>query len=140
MKKLLNLQSGFPNIDTSWKDKTPIILPEIVRMVTNVSKNFLQIKWFFTVSNQKQMIYRKEVAYIHPEHKTYIKLQISSVTVCDLFSFIPLIHFVSTKRNPWLEKNVQSPIIYLSDTSTMFLPLELCYKSTGTLHRLIKNK
>ena len=39
------------------------------------------------------MTYREEVAYIHPEHKIYIKLRISSVTVCDFFSFIPLITF-----------------------------------------------
>ena len=44
------------------------------------------------------MIKGKEVAYIekfqqnfHPEHKSYIKLHISSVTLCDLFSFNPLI-------------------------------------------------
>ena len=57
MKKLLNLQSSFPSIDTTWKDKTPIILTEIVRIVTNVSKTFLQIKSIFIVSNQKLMIF-----------------------------------------------------------------------------------
>ena len=42
------------------------------------------------------MIHGKEVASIqnfkqnfHPEHKSYVKLHISSVTLCDLFSFIP---------------------------------------------------
>ena len=57
MKKLLNLQSSFSNIDTSWTDKTPIISTETDRMVTNLSKNFLQIQLIFIVSNQKQMIF-----------------------------------------------------------------------------------
>ena len=57
MKKLLNLQSSFPSIDTSWKDKTPIISTETVRMVKNLSKTFLQNQSYFIVSNQKQMIF-----------------------------------------------------------------------------------
>ena len=40
MKKILNLNSGFSSVDTSWKDKTPIISTETVRMVTNLSKLF----------------------------------------------------------------------------------------------------
>ena len=57
MKKLLNLQSSFLSIDTSWKDRTPIISTETVRMVTNLSKTFLQIQSIFIISNQKQMIF-----------------------------------------------------------------------------------
>ena len=72
MKKLLNLDSGFSSIDTSWKDKAPIISTEKVRMVTNLLKTFLQIQSIFIVSNQKQMIFvlrrpwsrEKKVAYI----------------------------------------------------------------------------
>ena len=57
MKKPLKLQSLFSSIDTSWKDKTPIISTETVRMVTNLSKPFPQIESIFIVSNQKQMIF-----------------------------------------------------------------------------------
>ena len=57
MKKLLNLQSSFSSIDTSWKDKTSIISTETVIMVTNLPKTFLQIQSIFIVSNQKQMIF-----------------------------------------------------------------------------------
>ena len=53
------------------------------------------------------MIKGKEVAYIekfqqnfHPEHKSYIKLHISSVTLCDLFSSIPLIPTYWHKEEP----------------------------------------
>ena len=53
----LNLQTSFPSIDTSWKDKTPITSTETVRMVTNLSKPFPQIQSIFIVSNQKQMIF-----------------------------------------------------------------------------------
>ena len=73
MKKLLNLQSSFPSIDTSWKDKTPIISTETVRMVTNLSKTFLQIQSIFIVSNQKDhdlakrsSLYSKVLAKLSP--------------------------------------------------------------------------
>ena len=73
MRKLLNLQSSFPSIDTSWKDKTPIISTETVRMVTNLSKTFLQIQSIFIVSNQKDhdlakrsSLYSKVLAKLSP--------------------------------------------------------------------------
>ena len=57
MKKLLNWQSSFSSTDISWKEKTPIISMEKVKMVANLSKTFLQTQSFFIVSNQKQMIF-----------------------------------------------------------------------------------
>ena len=57
MKKLLNWQSSFSSTDISWKEKTPIISMEKVKMVANLSKTFLQTQSFLIVSNQKQMIF-----------------------------------------------------------------------------------
>ena len=57
MKELLNLQSSFSSIYTSWKDKTPIISTETVRMVMNISTPFLQIQSIFIASKEKQMIF-----------------------------------------------------------------------------------
>ena len=57
MKKLLNWQSSFSSTDISWKEKTPILSMEKVKMVANLSKTFLQTQSFFIVSNQKQMIF-----------------------------------------------------------------------------------
>ena len=104
MKKLLNLQSSFSSIDTSWKDKTPIISTETVRMVTNLSKTF-PTQAFFIASNQKQMIFvlgrpwsrEKRLLIFKSSSKTFTKNTkaisdyISSVNPCDLFLFIPLI-------------------------------------------------
>ena len=56
MKKLLNLEWSFSIIDSSWKNKTPIISTETFRMVLNLSKDFLQNQLFFIVWNQKQML------------------------------------------------------------------------------------
>ena len=105
MKKLLNLQSSFSNIDTSWTDKTPIISTETDRMVTNLSKNFLQIQLIFIVSNQKQMIFvfrrpwslEKKLLIFKSssnnltQNKKAISNYISSTTLCNIVSFISLI-------------------------------------------------
>ena len=73
MKKIVTLRSSFPSVDTSWKDKTPIISTETVRMVTNLSKTFLQIQSIFIVSNQKDhdlakrsSLYSKVLAKLSP--------------------------------------------------------------------------
>ena len=55
------------------------------------------------------MTKRKEFAYILPEYKSYIKLYISSVTVCDLFSFIPLIPFHWHQEEPMGFKEFPEP-------------------------------
>ena len=73
MKKLLNLQSSFPSIDTSWKDKTPIISTETVRMVTNLSKTFLQIQSIFIVSNQNKWFLSAEDHDIAKRNSLYSK-------------------------------------------------------------------
>ena len=57
VKKLLNLEWSFSIIDSSWKNKTPIISSEILWMVINLSKNVLQNQLFFIVWNQKQMLF-----------------------------------------------------------------------------------
>ena len=56
MKKLLNLAWGFSSIDTSWKNKSPIISTGTFRVVIKFSKTFLQIQSLFIVRNQQQMI------------------------------------------------------------------------------------
>ena len=57
MKKLLNLEWRFSNIDNTWKNKTCIILTETFIIVINLSKTFLQTQSFFIVWNQKQMTF-----------------------------------------------------------------------------------
>ena len=98
MKKLLNLQSGFSSIDTSWKDKTPIISTETVRTVANLSKTFLQIQSVFIVSNQRQIIFvlrrlwsrEKKLLIFKRSSKTFtrnIKAISNSVALCHIFPF-----------------------------------------------------
>ena len=57
MKKLLNLEWSFSNIDNTWKNKTCIIMTQTFRIVINLSKTFLQTQSFFIVYNHKQMIF-----------------------------------------------------------------------------------
>ena len=54
MKKLLNLEWSFSNIDNSWKTKTCIISTESFRMMIKLTKTFLQTQSFFIVWNQKK--------------------------------------------------------------------------------------
>ena len=105
VKKLSNLQSSFLNSDTSWQNKTLTISTQTFRMVTNVSKTFPQTQSFFIVWNQKQMISVLEKAGSRDRkflnfkrstkttqgYKSYIKFHLSSVTLCDLSLFNPLI-------------------------------------------------
>ena len=55
VKKLLNLESSFLITDTSWKNKTAIILTETFIIVINLSKTCLQAQSFFIVWNEKQI-------------------------------------------------------------------------------------
>ena len=57
MRKILNLHSSFSSIDTTWKNKTPIISTETVTIVTNLSKTFVQFQSIFIVSTQIQMTF-----------------------------------------------------------------------------------
>ena len=57
MKKFSNLEWSFSIIDTSWKNKTPIVWTKIFRMMIYLSKNFLQNQSFFIVGNQRQMLF-----------------------------------------------------------------------------------
>ena len=54
MKKLLNLEWSFSNIDNSWKTKTCIISTESFRMMIKLTKTFLQTQSFFIVWKQKK--------------------------------------------------------------------------------------
>ena len=106
VKNLLNLEWSFSNIDTTWKNKTPVISTETFRMVINIWKTFLQTQSFFIFWNQKQTIFifwgtgctgRKLLNFkmsgktFNSGYKSYIKLHISSARLCDLFPFKPLI-------------------------------------------------
>ena len=146
MKKLLNLQSSFSNIDTSWTDKTPIISTETDRMVTNLSKNFLQIQLLFIVSNQKQMIFvfrrpwsleKKLLIFKSSSNNlTQNKKAISNyiyllqLSVISFHSYL-WYQLIGTNRNPCVAVNFQKPIIYSNDTSTLLLTLELSYMTLG---------
>ena len=154
MKKIVTLRSSFPSVDTSWKDKTPIISTETVRMVTNLSKTFLQIQSVFIISNQKQMIFvlrrpwssEKKSVILKSPSKTFTQ---NGKAISDyMYLLEPYVIFfysslwyqlIGTKRNPWVAKTLQSPIIQSSDTSTLLFTLELCHKSIGTFQRVIKN-
>ena len=155
MKKLLNLQSSFPSIDTSWKDKTPIISTETVRMVTSLSKTFLQFQSMFIVSNQKQMVFvlrrpwsREKKLLIFKSHiktftqntkaiSSYIYLLWPSVII---FHFTLWYQLIGIRKNPWVAVNLESRIMYSKDTSTLLLILELCYKRLGIFQMVIKKK
>ena len=98
---------------------------------------------------RKTMIQGKEVGYIQkfyqnfdPEYKSYIKVHISSVTLCDLFYFNSSLQyqFIDTKRNFWIAMNLQSLTIYSNDTSVLSLNLQLCHKPLGILQRVHKTK
>ena len=104
MKKLLNLQSSFPSIDTSWKDKTPIISTETVRMVTNLSKTFLQIQSIFIVSNQKDhdlakrsSLYSKVLAKLSPRTQ---KLYQITYIFCNTLSSVSIQPFYTNWLAP----------------------------------------
>ena len=95
MKKIVTLRSSLPSVDTSWKDKTPIISTETVRMVTNLSKTFLQIQSIFIVSNQKDhdlakrsSLYSKVLAKLSP--RTQKLYQITCIFCNPMWS--PFIH------------------------------------------------
>ena len=57
MKKLLNLEWSFSNIDNTWENKPCMISTETFRIMINLSKTFLQTQSFFIVWNHKQMIF-----------------------------------------------------------------------------------
>ena len=57
VEKLSNLESSFSIIDTSWKNKAPLISTNTFRMVIYLSKTFLETQSFFIVWNEKQIIF-----------------------------------------------------------------------------------
>ena len=81
VNKLLNLQTSFPSIYSNWKDKTPIISTETVRMVTNISTSFLQIQSIFIASKKKKKIFvfrrpwsrEKKLLIFRMSRKTFTK-------------------------------------------------------------------
>ena len=74
-----------------------------------------------------------------PGFKSYIKFHISSVTLCDLSFFNPLVPTYWHQEEPLRSVNLDSPIMYSKDTFTLLLTLELCYKPLGIFQRVIKN-
>ena len=57
-KKLSNLESSFLIIDTSWKNKNLIISTQTFRIVTNLSKTFLQTQSFCHCLKSKTNAFR----------------------------------------------------------------------------------
>ena len=47
---------------------------------------------------------------------------------------------IGIKKNPWVAVNLESPLMYSKDTSTLLLTLELCYKPLGIFQKVIKKK
>ena len=47
---------------------------------------------------------------------------------------------IGIKKNPCVAVNLESPIMYSKDTSTLLLTLELCYKPLGIFQKVIKKK
>ena len=145
MKKLSNLESTFSKSDTNWKNK-PIILTETLRMVIYLSKNFLQTQSFFIVWNQDQRkwscLTSKSLTKLnlYRGSKSYIKLHISSVTLCDLSLSNTLIPTYWQQEKPWVAVYLQTPINYSNDTSKLLLTLQLRYKPFSILQKIIKNK
>ena len=155
MKKLLNLEWSFLNIDNTWKNKTCIISTETFGIVIHLSKIFLETQSFFIIWNQKQMIFILRRPW--SSEKKLLIFKMSSITFTQntkaisnyiyllqpsVISLLPSLWYqlISTKRNPWVATNFKSPIIYSSGTSTLLLTLELCQKSLGTFQRVIKSK
>ena len=104
MKKLLNLQSSFPSIDTSWKDKKWGNIDwnsqNCDKSLKNFSSNSINFYCFKSKRNhfclKKTMIQGKEVAYIQiaklsPTAQKLYQIPYIFCPLCDLFSFIPLI-------------------------------------------------
>ena len=134
MKKLLNFQWSFLDIDIRSKNKTPIIFTERFGTVINLWKNFLQTESFLIVWNEKQTIFvlggtgSTEGKLLHFKSSTknytedtkaisnYIYLLQHSVICFDSSIWYQLI---STKRNPWVALHFQSTINYSHDTSTL---------------------
>ena len=57
MKKTLNIEWSFLNIDNTWTNKTCIISTQTLRIVINLSKTFLQTQSFFIVYNHKHLTF-----------------------------------------------------------------------------------
>ena len=155
VKKLSTLESSFSNIDTSWKKKPLLISTEKFRMVINLAKNFLQTQSFFTVWNQKQIIFilrrtrsrKRKLLKFKKSSKIFTQdakaistsihpLYPSVISLCSILWY----ELICTKRNPWVAVYLRSPINYSKGTSTFPLTFQSCYKSLGILNRVIKNK
>ena len=154
MKKLLNLGWSFSNIDNTWKNKTCIISTETSRIVINLSKTFLQTQSFFIVWNQKQMIFVLEKTGSRDRKLLNFKIsgktctQDSKAISNSIYPLSPSViclcsilwyRLIGTERNPCVPVNLESPIMYSKDTSTLLLTLELCSKPLGIFQRVIKN-
>ena len=150
MKNLLNLEWS----DT-WKNKTCMISRETFRIVINLSKTFLQIQSIFIVSNQKQMIFvwrkpwssEKKLLIFKISSKTFTQ---NTKAISDYMYFLEpyaiffhsslLYQLIATNRNHWVAVNLQTPVIYSNEMSTLLLTLKLCYKPLGIFQRVSKNK
>ena len=143
MKKSLTLKSSFSSIDTSWKDKTPIISTETVRMATNISKPFLPIQLIFIVSNIKQIIFLLGTPWSREEKLLTFKSSSKTFTQ-NTKAISKYWHYwhqlIGTKKNPCVAIIFQSPIIHSNNTSTLLLTLALCYRSLVVFQSVIKNK
>ena len=141
VKKLSNLASSFSSSDTSWKNKTPITSTETHRMVIYLSKHFLQTQSFFIVWNQEQMIFVlgktewKEWKLLN--FKRSSKIFTMNTKAISNYRYVmqpSMISFhwslwyqlIGTKRNPLVSVNLQSPVIYSNDASTLSLTSEIC--------------
>ena len=148
MKKLLNLDSGFSSIVTSWKDKTPIILTETVRMMKNLSKSSsfqIKNKKFSSYEDQdrgkRYCLYSKDLTKLLPRiQKLYQIPYILWNPLWSVFVQSSDSNLLTTRGgNSCVPVNLESPITYSKDTYPLLLTLELCYKPLGIFQRVIKD-
>ena len=143
MKKLLNLESNFSSVDSSWKGKTSIISTETVRMVTNISKTFLQIQSIFIALDVKQI--NLQLWRTWSREKKFLTFRSSSKTFTQRTKSISKYwhhwyQLIGTKGNHCVAVSFQTPILHLNNTSTLLLTLALCFKPLGVFQSIIKNK
>ena len=105
MKKLLNLEWSWPNIDNPWKNKTFVTSTETFRIMIKLSKTFLETQSFFIIWNHKQTIFilgqtgsgkrswltSKGIAEILFRIQNLYQITYDCYTLCNLFQFNPLI-------------------------------------------------
>ena len=157
MKKLLNLEWSFSNIDNSWKTKTCIISTESFRMVIKLTKTFLQTQSFFIVWKQKKgfstrifyeqnrwkgsCLTSKGLAKLLPRIQNLYQITYILCNTVSSISNQPFdTNWLAPRGTLWLQCIRRAQLLIHTTTSTLQLTLKLCYKPLGILQRVNKKK